>query len=309
MLSSNWLRGCMADIALRAVKFGHATTQTAMAKLFATFSFLIISFVLVQSASAQTTPRPDFVLPATCGAFEREGFEFTRGLIGNDETADFESGLAGPDPFDPLVIEPLVQRDAATGVVSFFQSSADANATGSIDPTGVLLTTADGLTTDNQNPGTSEFWRLSARLHGTPGAAETITFDNFGAQEHLAFWQTDVNGVPINIALNSGNVPGNDDGWLFGAATSNNEGDGTTTDIDVVYPADGVVILHFAIFDATRNLGSFEALTYTCPTSSAGITKTLASNADEDGSNSVSCLLYTSPSPRDKRQSRMPSSA
>ena len=98
--------------------------QIAMARLLAFFSFIIISFVLVQSASAQTTPRPDFVLPATCGAFEREGFEFTRGLIGNDETADFESGLAGPNPFDPLVIEPLVQRDAATGVVSFFQSSA-----------------------------------------------------------------------------------------------------------------------------------------------------------------------------------------
>ena len=70
-------------------------------------------------ASAQTA-RPDFVLPATCGAFEREGFEFTRGQIANDENADFESGLPGPDPFDPLVIEPLVQRDAATGVVSFF---------------------------------------------------------------------------------------------------------------------------------------------------------------------------------------------
>ena len=27
------------------------------------------------------------------------------------------------------------------------------------------------------------------------------------------------------------------------------------------------------------------------------------------GSNTVTCLLYTSPSPRDKRQSRMPSSA
>ena len=55
--------------------------QIVLAKLIAFFSFIIISFVLVQSASAQTTPRPDFVLPATCGAFEREGFEFTRGQI------------------------------------------------------------------------------------------------------------------------------------------------------------------------------------------------------------------------------------
>ena len=44
--------------------------RITMAKLVAIFSFIIISFVLVQSASAQTTPRPDFVLPATCGAFE-----------------------------------------------------------------------------------------------------------------------------------------------------------------------------------------------------------------------------------------------
>ena len=267
-----------------------------MARLLAFFSFIIISFVLVQSASAQTTPRPDFVLPATCGAFEREGFEFTRGQISNDENADFESGLAGPQPFDPLVIEPLVQRDAATGVVSFFQSSADASGTGSIDPSGVLLTTANDLTQDNQNSGSSEFWRFSTRLHGTPGVTETISFDNGGAQEHVAFWQTDVNGVPINIANNSGNSPGNDDGWLFGAFLNLAGSDGTTTDVDVVYPADGVVILHFAIFDATRNLGGLEATNYTCPTSSAGITKTLASNADEDGSNSVSIgdtLTYT----------------
>ena len=32
-------------------------------------------------------------------------------------------------------------------------------------------------------------------------------------------------------------------------------------------------------------------------------------DADADGSLSYDCLLYTSPSPRDKRQSRMPSSA
>ena len=32
-------------------------------------------------------------------------------------------------------------------------------------------------------------------------------------------------------------------------------------------------------------------------------------DADGDGAGEADCLLYTSPSPRDKRQSRMPSSA
>ena len=36
---------------------------------------------------------------------------------------------------------------------------------------------------------------------------------------------------------------------------------------------------------------------------------TLKLRSDEVKSNNISCLLYTSPSPRDKRQSRMPSSA
>ena len=100
--------------------FNAIARRAFLMDLTAIFSFIMMSLLVTQSASAQMTPRPDFVLPATCGAFEREGFEFTRGQIGNDETADFESGLAGPDPFDPLVIEPLVQRNAATGVVSFF---------------------------------------------------------------------------------------------------------------------------------------------------------------------------------------------
>ena len=30
---------------------------------------------------------------------------------------------------------------------------------------------------------------------------------------------------------------------------------------------------------------------------------------DDDGSGNISCLLYTSPSPRDRQKSRMPSSA
>ena len=34
-----------------------------------------------------------------------------------------------------------------------------------------------------------------------------------------------------------------------------------------------------------------------------------ATGAFDKDDNSITCLLYTSPSPRDKRQSRMPSSA
>ena len=38
-------------------------------------------------------------------------------------------------------------------------------------------------------------------------------------------------------------------------------------------------------------------------------TKAVATNDNEMDTNAKLCLLYTSPSPRDKRQSRMPSSA
>ena len=39
------------------------------------------------------------------------------------------------------------------------------------------------------------------------------------------------------------------------------------------------------------------------------ITVSVTTNGYEDGTYYYTCLLYTSPSPRDKRQSRMPSSA
>ena len=39
------------------------------------------------------------------------------------------------------------------------------------------------------------------------------------------------------------------------------------------------------------------------------ISPNLFRNAFSKGLNDITCLLYTSPSPRDKRQSRMPSSA
>ena len=45
-----------------------------------------------------------------------------------------------------------------------------------------------------------------------------------------------------------------------------------------------------------------------CPGKSAGQTVRTAIH-DFEGDQTYSCLLYTSPSPRDKRQSRMPSSA
>ena len=56
---------------------------------------------------------------------------------------------------------------------------------------------------------------------------------------------------------------------------------------------------------------SYDAMTDTISITDDDITDTLEANTllDTQGFTGYSCLLYTSPSPRDKRQSRMPSSA
>ena len=46
-----------------------------------------------------------------------------------------------------------------------------------------------------------------------------------------------------------------------------------------------------------------------CDDETASILSDLIRNAERDGSLSHGCLLYTSPSPRDPKTSRMPSSA
>ena len=51
------------------------------------------------------------------------------------------------------------------------------------------------------------------------------------------------------------------------------------------------------------------ALKYPAHVKALGLLSTVAGRSTEDKNNILSCLLYTSPSPRDKRQSRMPSSA
>ena len=59
------------------------------------------------------------------------------------------------------------------------------------------------------------------------------------------------------------------------------------------------------------NLGNKNAITADIGLFNIGIGSTQPTNYKLDvvGGNAYICLLYTSPSPRDKRQSRMPSSA
>ena len=96
---------------------------------------------------------------------------------------------------------PEVTRDAATGVINFFQTSVDGTASGALLPSGATITSAgDGLTNAlaSADPNVSEIWRISARVKGVPGTTETITIQNGGAQEHSAYWQTDSSGAIIN---------------------------------------------------------------------------------------------------------------
>ena len=70
--------------------------------------------------------------------------------------------------------------------------------------------------------------------------------------------------------------------------------------------------LQEALRDLSANqqeiVGSIKVITDTQTTSQAAIIKHVESRLEEI-QNSISCLLYTSPSPRDRTRSRMPSSA
>ena len=261
-----------------------------------------------ESISLSGTPRAPLAVAATCGAFTREGFVFETGSIANDQNVDFGSGFGpgegpgvfGAMPYDPYVLEPLFSRDPVTGVVNFFQTTPDATANGVLTTTGPnagdILADADQLSSisPNQPVEMPEIWRVAARIEGTPGTTETITISTAGGQDHTAFWQTDVSGNIINT--NSNVIGGNDEGWIFGAGPLVDGSEGTQFQIDVTYPADGVVIIRFAQFDATLALGGLQILGYECPDPSLSLTKTLTSNADGDSSSSVTVgdvLTYT----------------
>ena len=211
------------------------------------------------------TARPALA-PGTCGAFEAEGFLVTPGGPTTERNIDWLSGATGPTPYDPYTFMPEVTRNAATGVISFFQTSVDGTASGAFLPSGATITSAgDGLTSAlaSAAPNVSEIWRIAARVEGVPGTTETITIQNGGAQEHSAYWQTDSSGAIINT--NSSVNPLHDDGWLFGAQTTIPGGDDISYTIDVTYPSDGIVIINFAMFDATGGFGGPTFDGYECP--------------------------------------------
>ncbi len=225
-----------------------------------------------ETISVTGTPRPDLT-PGVCGGFVREGFLVDPGVPATEVNADFGSGLSGPTPFDPYVIAPFIGRNQSTGVVSFYQASADASDSGSFLSNGVVLNGPSGLTSTLVTAAdhTSELWRAAARLEGAPGTTQTITINTGNAHEHTAYWQTDVNGALINT--NSSSNAGDDDGWLFGTSTTFAGGDGESYTIDVTYPADGIVILQFALLDSTGGFGGIVFDDYECPTPSISITK------------------------------------
>ncbi len=219
-----------------------------------------------ESVTLAGSPRPQLTVPGTCAGFIREGFLINPGAQATEEFADFGSGLPGFPVFDPYVVDPLLARNSSTGVVEFFHASPTASSTGTFSSNGVILSNpVNGLTStlaNDPNP-MSEVWRVAARVEGAPGTTETITIENFGAQEFSAFWQTDVNGAIINT--NSGAVTGNDDGWLFGTIPTIAGSDGTSYTIDVTYPADGIAILQFALYDPTGGFGGLAFDGYECP--------------------------------------------
>ena len=224
-----------------------------------------------ESISLAGTPRPA-LKPDACGAFSREGFIINPGSPSSESSADFGSGAPGPGPFDPYVLEPHISRNSSTGVVNFYQTSADASATGSFLSNGIALRNADNVasTIASDLDHISEIWRVAARVDGVPGTTETLTIQNSVAHEHTAYWQTDVNGTIINS--NSSSNAGEDDGWIYGTSTAVGS-DGISFTIDVTYPADGIVILQFAQLDSTGGFGGVDFDEYECPEPSLSMTK------------------------------------
>ena len=82
------------------------------------------------------------------------------------------------------------------------------------------------------------------------------------------------------------------------------DGDGTEDHYDDDIDGDGILNDADADSNGDGNVDAGKA-----DTDGDGIADTADDDMDGDGIPNTACLLYTSPSPRDKRQSRMPSSA
>ena len=89
------------------------------------------------------------------------------------------------------------------------------------------------------------------------------------------------------------------------AATARDQGYAVVT----VYPEDDATCAHVREGDASVLLPGIGAAAYLDAEAVIQAAVDAGATALHPGYGFLSCLLYTSPSPRDKRQSRMPSSA
>ena len=95
----------------------------------------------------------------------------------------------------------------------------------------------------------------------------------------------------------------------FGKVMANGGGTVTVTPLGLRVPLGGVFLLPSSSGVAAQFLVTGDALsTYSITLPAAPISITTGSASAEE-TMSVGCLLYTSPSPRDRQKSRMPSSA
>ena len=117
------------------------------------------------------------------------------------------------------------------------------------------------------------------------------------ASEQSNFLSTDFMAVSTNSSVSSNAVSGSIDIVKIKTAGSGGT-DGTHTNIPIRGDGTGGIV------SVTVTSGAVTSVAVT--TAGTGYTFATISNAQIV---SAGCLLYTSPSPRDKRQSRMPSSA
>ena len=183
------------------------------------------------------------------------------------------------------------QRDSGTGdILAAYESDGTTAISLTASDLDITLNNGSGVT--NASMGNIELATITA----TTGTLQSANFSASGAGVSDKTYDGNTN-APLDISSisYSGLVSGDDIGGSFSGAFDNkNIGTSKTVSISASYS--GVDSGNYTVTDQSSTTANITARTLTV----SGLT---ASNKTYD------CLLYTSPSPRDQRGSRMPSSA